>query len=563
LAVVRSLGRRGLEIHGGWHLPGSVAIRSKYMAKVHQIPPYNAEDDAWRRELTSILEREKFDLVIPCNDSSMFPLQASRAQFERHAHLTIPKELGFEVASSKTRTDRMAKSLGVAVPKGETVARGTDPDAVLSRYGFPLVLKPRSSFSLRRPDAVHRVVKVEDRERFEMVLESMLFHDPEVLVQEHFDGVGAGMELLADKGEILVAFQHLRVHEPFGGGGSTYRKSVDVDPVLMAAAAALMGALSYTGVAMVEFRVNTESGDWVLMEINGRFWGSLPLAVAAGADFPFYLYEFLVDGKRDFPQSYRTGLFCRNLTLDAAWIVRNFRGARSRNAQGARSTRRVAAELLNVLRLRESSDTFVWGDLRVGFFELGTLARRVARRMTRKPRILMMTLPPVRALYARRARRALVEGQSILFVCKGNICRSPFAESYARSLLPRSTQVRSVGHIRTEGRRTPEEGVEVAGYMGVDLAGHRSAAIGERMVRDADSIFVFDGENYDFLRRRYPFSRSKIHFLGVLNRKGPLVIQDPYGKDRSAFEIAYTAIARALAPRARESLEGGEHGKTR
>ena len=42
--------------------------------------------------------------------------------------------------------------------------------------------------------------------------------------------------------------------------------------------------LNYSGVAMIEYKLNPETGDWVFIEINARFWGSLPLAVAAGAD---------------------------------------------------------------------------------------------------------------------------------------------------------------------------------------------------------------------------------------------------------------------------------------
>ena len=58
---------------------------------------------------------------------------------------------------------------------------------------------------------------------------------------------------------------------------------------------------------MAEFKVNPRTGGWVLIEINGRFWGSLPLTIAAGADFPRYLYE-LRSRTHGFPREYRTGI---------------------------------------------------------------------------------------------------------------------------------------------------------------------------------------------------------------------------------------------------------------
>src|SRR4029453_10687251 len=86
--------------------------------------------------------------------------------------------------------------------------------------------------------------------------------------------------------ELLQVFQHRRLHElPLSGGGSTYRVSQAVDQRLRDYASALMAALDWTGVAMVEFRVDRQTGDAVLMEINGRFWGSLPLSSRAGLAF--------------------------------------------------------------------------------------------------------------------------------------------------------------------------------------------------------------------------------------------------------------------------------------
>src|SRR5439155_2761023 len=102
------------------------------------------------------------------------------------------------------------------------------------------------------------------------------------VAEDHFSGEGLGVSLLASEGKVLVAFQHRREHEPLLGGGSTYRSSVPLDRRLLDACSRLVADLRYTGVAMVEFKVDSESGRWVLIEMNGRFWGSLPLALAAG-----------------------------------------------------------------------------------------------------------------------------------------------------------------------------------------------------------------------------------------------------------------------------------------
>src|SRR4030095_221723 len=109
-------------------------------------------------------------------------------------------------------------------------------------------------------------------------------------------GGGVGVEMLVDRGEVVLSFAHERIHElPLTGGGSTYRRAIAMPDALLEDSQKLMRALGWHGVAMVEYRAH--NGDHWLMEINGRFWGSLPLAAYAGVDFPKALAELLLQGK--------------------------------------------------------------------------------------------------------------------------------------------------------------------------------------------------------------------------------------------------------------------------
>jgi hypothetical protein len=114
-----------------------------------------------------------------------------------------------------------------------------------------------------------------------------------------------------------------------------------LDPRLFDAAARLLGALRWTGVAMVEFKGDGEAA--VLVEINGRVWGALPLAVAAGVDFPALLVELLLkgpptDGPTTLP-AYRVGVRSRDLDLERAWIAEVFRRRSSQHLPGRLPTR--------------------------------------------------------------------------------------------------------------------------------------------------------------------------------------------------------------------------------
>jgi predicted ATP-grasp superfamily ATP-dependent carboligase len=107
------------------------------------------------------------------------------------------------------------------------------------------------------------------------------------LVQQRVVGPGIGVFLLVWNGRTLAAFAHQRLNElPPSGGASTYSEAVALSDDLRAQSEALLARLHWRGAAMVEYKIDRATGVPYLMEINGRFWGSLQLAIAAGVDFP-------------------------------------------------------------------------------------------------------------------------------------------------------------------------------------------------------------------------------------------------------------------------------------
>lgn len=530
LAAARSLGRGGLEVHAATAASPTraPALRSRYLRAVHPLPDYDADPGAWVAALRRLLVRERFALVLPCADATILPLHRHRGELEALAPLYLLSEEAQAVIGDKRRTAELARSLGVRAPR-ELIARSlSDGEEALRELGLPIVLKPRESFRL---GALHRkrlVRTARDRGELERLLRALL-EEGEVLLQEHLPGVGVGVEALACDGEVLLAFQHVRVHEPPGGGGSSYRRSAPLDERLLDATARLLGALRYTGVAMAEFRVDARSGAFALLEINGRLWGSLPLAVAAGADFPLHLYEMLARGRRDFPRRYRVGLYGRNLSGDLSYLWQSLRG------RDAAALLQVPLELRHLLLGRERLDTLTLDDPAPALGELaallgqarGAAAVRAASLLSRR----------------QRGEEGLRSARSLLFVCKGNICRSPFAAARAAALLP-GVRVGSAGYAAVPGRRSPAAALGAAAATGVDLSAHRAQALDEALLGEADLVFVFDEDCWRSLWTRHPSARPRLRRLADL--AGAPSIADPDGGAEAEFVACYALIERAL-----------------
>ncbi len=556
LGVVRSLGRAGLRVHVAWHNPDGPATRSRYIAAAHDLPPYREDSDAWKAALVELLRRERFELVIPVHDGGVTALQRHRDELSRYARLYTLSERAYEVFTSKLKSLELARSLGLRVPDERVVHAVADADGLVEQFGLPLVLKPHTSYNAVDPASRHAVRKVYEAAQLPRILAAMLRGGP-VAIQRNFIGRGVGVELLLRDGEPLLAFQHERVHEPLHGGGSSYRRSVPVAPELLDAGLKLMRAVAYTGVAMVEFKVDPLRRDWVFLEVNARFWGSLPLALAAGADFPLGLYQLLVNGRVDLRRTPRVGVYCRNLLADAAWLRANLRADPRDRTLATRRLRHVLRDLVvNTLLGREHIDTLVLDDPRPGLHELRELLARAGGAVRTRVERWVSRVPAVRRRMRRAALGALGGARRVLFVCKGNICRSPFAEHFARSL-DGGREYGSAGYWPQAGRPSPETAVETARAWNVELGRHGSRCISAAMLREADVVFVFDAHNLSELRRRFPGERRKLHMVGALAPCGPVEVADPFGGDAVAFRECYERLA-AILSAAIESAGGRE-----
>lgn len=546
LSVVRSLGRAGIEVHAAWFEGGAPALRSRYVAKLHRIPAYRPGAAAWKDGLVALMRRERFDLVIPCDDQRGLPLAAHRAELERWGRMAVPGAQALDVLGHKHKTAELARSLDIPVPAEAIVSERRELAALRGSFSPPLILKPPMSYTLADVQARRLVRRADSWNAAELLLDQMLADGP-VAVQEFCRGQGIGVELLLKAGAPLLAFQHLRLHEPLHGGGSSYRRGVAVSKELLDAALKLLGALDYTGVAMVEFKRDPATGRWVLLEVNARFWGSLPLALASGTDFPLALFQLLVEDRTDFTPG-RVGRCARNLRADARWHLTNLRADRSDPTLNSRPWPGVALETCwSLLTGRERSDTFTRDDPAPGFAELGGLLGGFARRGRR---LASRARVPVGRRRRRRlqaaARTELRRAGRVLFVCKGNIGRSPFAAAIASGLLGDQHEISSAGLLEA-GRRSPADAVAAAAAWEVDLSAHRSRTVSAELVSRSDAIFVFDEQNFSRMVELFPEAGNRLHLLGALDARGKLFVPDPWGGGPHVYAAVYERIAKALS----------------
>lgn len=325
ISIIRSLGRRGWRVVAGSADRTNLGFHSRYVAeRLHYPSPARAPVEFVESIREAVL-RHRVQLVIPVTDAAILPLAEDRSRFTQVCRLAIPESAALRVVNDKQLTLDLALNLGVPAPRSVVANSRESALEAAAALGWPVVLKPRSSrlYESRKSIEAFEVAYANHADDVAIRLE-MLGTRCEVLVQEYYPGVGRGVGLLMHLGRPLAAFQHRRIHEvPLTGGASSLRESEVLDPELYEYSVRLLSALHWTGLAMVEFKMG--HGGAKLMEINGRVWGSLPLAVMSGVDFPRLLAELYLSGPPESgigPQiQYRAGVRARNLELDFVWIA--------------------------------------------------------------------------------------------------------------------------------------------------------------------------------------------------------------------------------------------------
>ena len=298
LAITRSLGRKGHRVIVGEKSRPSLASVSRYSSGGWVYPdPLKCPDD-FLDDLVRAVKEKKIEVLLPVTEITTGLVTENARSFEGLCRLPFPDGNAFRTASNKLEIVRLAESIGVPVPETRILMEKSADAGTVAGLSYPVVVKPHRSRVLTKNGWQGTGVSYAcDPEELADLLGKKDAWEFPVLLQERITGPGIGVFACYQNGRMVSLFGHRRIREkPPSGGVSVLRESVPVSPQARIFTGKLLDHLKWHGVAMVEFKIDERDGVPKLMEINGRFWGSLQLAIDAGVDFPDILMG-IAEGK--------------------------------------------------------------------------------------------------------------------------------------------------------------------------------------------------------------------------------------------------------------------------
>ena len=323
LTVIRELGRHDVPVHGVGRLSG-IATASRYCTAVTERPAGPAAD--W---LPALIAQTGVAAVFAISEIDLLDL-AQLPPMIGDCHILVPRIGALNQVLDKRRTLAVAAAHGLLVPRTWQPMAGDDFAAHAASMPYPLVAK------WANPPAIMPLL---ERAGLEWIKAEYL-QSPEALlallaryrsigiwpmVQQYCRGAGLGQMLFMDGGQATLRFQHRRLHEwPPEGGVSTFcrAEALHLHQAQMHLSEALLCALDWQGPAMVEYRYDLDNDRYWLMEVNGRFWGSLPLAYHCDAHFAWEAYRRAVLGQTDAVAAPRRHLRARYMVPETKRLFR-------------------------------------------------------------------------------------------------------------------------------------------------------------------------------------------------------------------------------------------------
>lgn len=315
LATTRSLGRHGCQVIVAETERRCLAATSRYCAETLVYPDPSEQPQAFADWLGELGERRPGSVLMPMTDLTV-PLVLRHAPSSLRT--ALPTLSAYESVSDKYTLFQHATRTGVRVPFTMSVTRANLDAVNAGELRYPVVVKPRRSATRTAAGVVKRTVRyAHSPDELRRTIDGMLVDDEdEALLQEYVSGVGEGVFALYDRGQPVFFFAHRRLREkPPSGGVSVLCESIRPNENALRAVHSILDPLPWHGVAMIEFKVDSSGTAW-LIEINARFWGSLQLAVDAGADFPVLLYQLASGSRLATPDEFRIGRQLRWLLGD-------------------------------------------------------------------------------------------------------------------------------------------------------------------------------------------------------------------------------------------------------
>jgi D-aspartate ligase len=331
LGIARSLGRKGISVHGIDSDPKAFGLVSRYI-QAHILPSTNDSEENKLQFLVDLGKKLGQKAVLfPVSDEDVILCSKERKELERYYLYVMPDHSSIINLLTKDGLTRSAEAFSIPIPKTIIPADISELEVIAGRLTYPVIIKPIFSPSWLRPEIMDllrdnplsgpaKVAYCPEPEILIQTYRQIVTYDSKVIVQEVILG--------EDDNLVYFCFYLDRTHKPLatfagrkirllpvGFGSASYVRSF-YDKELEDISLQLLRGVKYKGLGGIEFKKDPRDGKYKLIEFNARFgmWDSL--GVRCGVDIPFISYSDAIGQQVENQRQYREDIAWFDLQRD-------------------------------------------------------------------------------------------------------------------------------------------------------------------------------------------------------------------------------------------------------
>jgi len=319
--VIESLGRRGIPVHVVDRSKYAMCRFSRWTKSFHVVPNYYTEPEAYAAAVADVARKVGARVLIPGHEDVV--TLAARVD-------ALPAGLGFAhpgydklwTANNKWEVTKICDKLGVPCAESFVPESFRDLESRAGGLEYPAVIKTRMGNAGKGVAIVGSKQELVTRYA-EIITRFSIPQTNWPMVQEYLGTDICGVCMIYEKGRLVAssAETYLRSKEANKFSTTTWRVST-YDPISIENCRKVADLLEWHGVIHFDMIRDPKTGVAKITEINPRLWGTIMIAIAAGVDFPYMIYELALTGKiSDPPQTYRDGIYSRWVLGDLIGIL--------------------------------------------------------------------------------------------------------------------------------------------------------------------------------------------------------------------------------------------------
>lgn len=317
LGALRTLARKNIPI---FLLDSDHCISrfSRYKKKFFR-SPHPSMEDYYLDFLISLARKEKIFgwIIFPNSDEVVYILSKHKDTLEEFFRIPTPHWGVIKNIHDKKRTYQFAEQHKIPIPN--TYYPNNLEDLLKYNLKFPVVIKPsiRCNF-FNKVKAKAFLINNEEELVKKYTFACSIIDSSEILIQEYIAGGPHNLYSFCPffkNGKVITSImaRRARQHPMDFGHASTFVELVNI-PEIQKISEKFLSLVGYYGIAEVEFMQDSQDGTYKLLEVNPRLWGWHTLAIAAGVDFPYLLYQDMIGEKIEIHPSLKNIKWIRLIT---------------------------------------------------------------------------------------------------------------------------------------------------------------------------------------------------------------------------------------------------------